>query len=82
MSNNTFDNFSTNPGIIWENNTVNSQHIDLESEHQGTLIEVKTMENSSQEEKNSMKICYFYFSCIHQILPHTKTLFYQFKSKH
>lgn len=40
------------------------------------------MENSSQEEKSSMKICYFHFSCIHQIPSNTKALFYQFKSKH
>lgn len=81
MSSNTFDSFTTNPDIIWENNTFNSYYIDLESEHQGTLIEVKTTENSSQGEK-SMKICYFHFSCIHQTPSNTKALFYWFKSKH
>lgn len=49
MSNNTFDNFNTNPDIIQESNIFNSYHIDLESEHQGTSIEVKNMEDSSQE---------------------------------
>lgn len=63
-------------GVIWEHNTFNSCYVALESEHQNTL-QVKSMENSSLEEKSSVKICYFHFSCIRKTPYNTKAIFHQ-----
>lgn len=68
-------------GVIWEHNTFNSYYVALESERQNTL-QVKPMENSSLEEKSSVKICYFHFSSIHETPYNTKAIFHQLKSKY
>lgn len=59
--------------VIWEHNTFNSCYVALESEQQNTL-QVKSMENSSLEEKSSVKIYYFHFSCIHKTPYNTKAI--------